>query len=109
MALLKTIVLPSGLEIIDAYHKIYDIKLSNLDAIDVRFKIAIFVSQQTKLENKQSVKEIEEIVGPNAVNNFFSFDIMDQSNSNILRKCYDYLKTQTNVDGIDYTVGVSDI
>lgn len=109
MAVLKTIVLPSGLEIIDAYHKIYDIRFSYFDVVNIKFKIAIYVSQQTKLNNKPALKEVEEIVSQVVLNDFFSFDIMDQTNSNILRKCYDYLKTQTNVEGIDYTIGVTDI
>jgi hypothetical protein len=106
MAILKNITLDSGLTVPSAYHKITKVNFSNFPDIKVSYLVVVFVNQQARIDLKSAVKEF---TINSSDKNFFDFDIMDNENSNIVTKCYDHLKSLTDVNGNDYTVGVVDL
>lgn len=106
MAILKNITLDSGLTVANAYHKITKVNFSNFPDIKVSYLVVVFVSEKARTDLKSAIKEF---TINSSDKNFFDFEIMDNENSNIMTKCYDHLKSLTDVDGNNYTQDVVDL
>lgn len=101
MAFLKAITTASGIVLNDAYHKIDTIKIRRVDNANiVSFVMSVFASQSARVSGLDPVNNF----GVTSEDeNFFSYDAMNVLNVNIFSLCYNYLKTQNNINGIDYT------
>jgi hypothetical protein len=106
MAIFKSVILDSGLTVPNAYHKITKVNFSNFPDIRVIYHVTVFVNQEARNLLKPAIKEFNI---SSVDKTFFDFDIMNNENSNIIVKCYDHLKTMTDVDGNNYTEDVTDV
>ncbi len=90
MALQKNIELDNGIILSEAYIVISSINYVNNFHVSV--KVNIFKNRQSRLDNKPEVIKFKYMCIDN-FSTYFSYDILNEENVNIISKGYDYLKS----------------
>ena len=92
MALIKNIILDSGIELPEAYIKI--ISVTYIAGYHVVVHLAIFKDKDARLTDKAEIlKNKHNCITIAEFEQFFSIDVLNQENKNILSQAYEWLKT----------------
>lgn len=109
MALEKSITSPHGILCPNAYHKVQASTLYKPAAnsggfvYKVQNAVAVFYDSTARENNNQPVFEYWFDVEETDCSSYYSFDNLDGTNQNQFSQTYDYMKTQSDLAGIDYT------
>lgn len=109
MALQKNYTTSSGIELSEAYHRIMKTDLirvvsvggSVLDEADGVMQI--WKDSTARSEGLSPIQSFQFSINASDYNTFFGTDVLDQTNVNSVAQMYGWVKTQTDLNGIDYT------
>jgi len=109
MAIKKAVVLPSGVELPEAYHKVIAINnIRNGTDNRVLYEVAVYKDSTARTANRGSVLQFTIPVTGDDTARFFGIDVLSVAGVNQVKQCYEHLKTQTARD-IDYRVDTLDV
>lgn len=119
MAIQKAYTHESGVVLASAYHRILTAGIVHglnvvgepEDYVDVR--VGIYKDSQARGDGNAPIAElnfgVKNVYPTTDFDTYFDVSILNQENVNVVKQCYEYLKTQSNLYGIDYTTGVTDV
>ena len=101
MALIKNLTLDSGIELTEAYIKI--ISVTYISGYHTVIHLAIFKDKNARINNKAEIIKIKHnCTSIEEFNQFFSIEVLNETDKNILSQAYEWLKTLTPYqDAID--------
>lgn len=110
MALLKSYDMPNGVALPTAYHRVKDADIQRVvgsdgsDENSMSAWIDIFKDEDSRESGLQPVISFKfELLATNPdFDTFFDMSVLDGTNVNSVRQCYEYLKTQTDINGVEY-------
>ena len=110
MALQKSYDHESGINLPNAYHKVSNVSYDNADSGLINFSVSIYADSSARLNGNPSVTRfsygsntITGNVDSSSFEQYFSISAMDATNANIVKNVYEYMKTQSDINGVDYT------
>jgi len=104
MAIQKEITLQSDIVVPNAYHKVVATSMvRNGNDNRVYVQVSVFKDEAAKCAGKTPIMEfsLPEVSAEN-IQKFFSIDVLNAQGCNMIKQCYEYMKTQ-KVSDIDYT------
>lgn len=119
MAIQKAFTHPNGTTYASAYHKLQVIELVKRveEGGDIQkiamCRLAIFKDSEARDSGKVAVHEfsfsIRNVYPTSDFDTFMDISVLNQTDVNVMKQGYEYMKTQSDLDGIDYTTGVTDV
>lgn len=119
MAIQKAYTHPNGTTYASAYHKVQVVELlkrvlESGETEDMAMcRVAIFKDSEARTAGKVAVHEfafpVRNVYPTSEFDTHMGIDILNQSNVNVMKQAYVYMKTKSDLDGIDYTTGVTDV
>jgi hypothetical protein len=115
MAIQHSYTTGSGIVLSDAYHRVLKTDLTRQvgDAGVVTDSaegiVQIWKDATSRDQGLSPVQGFQLSVTGGDYTSFFGTDILDQTNVNSVAQMYDWMKTQTNLNGIDYTHDSTDV
>lgn len=113
MALQKAYTHSSGAEFPEAYHRVFlaDLvrRIGSGGTIIEEFTgaVDIFKDSTARDEGKQPVRSFQFGMSGSDYATWFETTILDQTNINTIERTYEYMKTQSDLQGINYTDSTS--
>ena len=101
MAIQKSIELPTGLVLNEAYHRLVSVVLDYANK-NFQLKVLTYVNEQARLDNKMPIKTAYHNGNTQLFDQWFSINILDEINKNPFQQGYEYLKIlQDYESGVD--------
>lgn len=107
MAIQKSISLPNGIELTNAYHKVTTL-IFWLREKRAGFELSIYKDTDARKNNKPAVMTFQCDIKDEAFDTFLSTAVLDNANMNPIKQVYAFIKTQ-HIRDIDYTTNVVDV
>jgi len=112
MALQKNIILKNGLQVPESYHRIGDIRLDRELRDGTSYPVAyvcvnVFKNQEARTDGLPTIFnhffDISDKDTTQSYTDYLGTSQLDATGNNILSQTYEYMKTQSNISGVDYT------
>lgn len=110
MALIKYILLDSGITLPEAYVKIVNVEYSNKvgEPPFAQIKLNIYKDQQARVDERPEVITMEFRCSGNDFDNYLSLSVLDEVDKNLISQCYSWLKTTKLFSGSTDVVDVEE-
>lgn len=119
MAIQKSFTHESGVVLASAYHRVLSAHVMHVTDIEgnpedvVNVEVGIYKDAEARDNEKSVVSNfhfgVRDVYPNSDFTTFFAVSVLNAENVNILKQCYEYMKTQSDLNGIDYTTGVTDV
>jgi hypothetical protein len=120
MALQKPYELESGIVLSEAYHRVRNASLdrpvehsgdgTNYDRVTMQMEI--FRDSTARQNNNKAAKfyvyDVFAAQDQTGFETYFGMSQLDGTNTNLVGQCYSYLKTKTDVNGMDVSINYTD-
>jgi hypothetical protein len=92
MALVKSVVLETGIELPAAYYRVTKTEISS-EFNQVYFFVWVYKDEQARTDGKSLIQEIAYAIYSGQFERYFGTAVLNEEGNNPMKSCYEYLKT----------------